>query len=487
MTGISSVDLSYTTDALKYINGAAVCKDSIVNDVTGAFASVPSNMGFIGAFYAGGELLKKTDKVATSIFTGEAAKTITGKTKYVRAGVKGLTGTTGNIFKTLANKEIGTIVTSGKGVSGALANGEMVNLVKDLAKAGKSESEILTLLKGAGNSADDVIGALKTAAGQVAKPSKIAKIWQGFKGTGIGKSLVESSLYKSGTKKATQFLSTTAVGKAVSTGASKFSKMFKSTGAGVMMAIDGVMALVTDVIPAFSQGGVKEGVKQTAKSGVKVAAGAAGWAVGATAGKAAGAAIGGAIGGAIGTVFPVIGNVVGATVGTWVGSLVGDFVGGAIGSAVAGKVAEKVVGEDYTDKVQNEAIEQQAAQIACNASSMNELNSYVYQLIQEDMADDGKLSKDSEKMLEYLESGAANTTSLAYNYGVSNNTGLSDLVARVQAGDTSVYAVPDDILEASSYGIDALTASSYANNYTNFGYTNPYAAGINSENLDFYG
>lgn len=486
MTGVSSVDLSYTTDALKYINGAAVCEDSIINDVTGAFSSVPSNMGFIGTFYAGGELLKKTDTVATSIFTGEAAKTVTGKTKYVRAGVKGLTQTTGNIFKVLTNKEIGAIVTSGKGVSGSLANGEMVNLVKDLAKAGKSESEILTLLKGAGNSADDVIGALKTAAGQVAKPSKIAKLWSNFTGTSLGKSLINSNLYKTGTKKATEFLSTTAAGKAVSTGASKFSKMFKSTGAGVMMVIDGAMALFTDVIPAFSQGGFKEGVKQTAKSGVKVAAGAAGWAVGATAGKAAGAAIGGAIGGAIGTAFPVIGNIVGATVGTWVGSLIGDFVGGAIGSAVAGKVAEKVVGEDYTDKVQNEAIEQQAVQVASNASSMNELNSYVYQLIEEDAAD-GKLSDDSKKMLEYLESGAADTTGLAYNYGVSSSSGLSELAARLQAGDTSVYTVPDDILEASSYGIDALTASSYANNYTNFGYTNPYAAATNAANMDFYG
>ncbi len=61
-------------------------------------------------------------------------------------------------------------------------------------------------------------------------------------------------------EKATKFLATKPAGQA-SKGASKFSKMFKSTGAGVMMVLDGAMALFTDVIPAFSQGGVGEGLK----------------------------------------------------------------------------------------------------------------------------------------------------------------------------------------------------------------------------------
>lgn len=477
MTGVSSINMSYTTDALKYINGAEVCNSTIANDVTGAFTSVPSGAAFMGVFYGGGQLLKKTDKVATSIFTGKEAKTLTGKTKYARAGVKGLFDTTGNIFSVLRNKEISNIITAGKGISGNLNNAQMVELVKDLAKAGKSESEILTLLKGAGNNADDIINVLKTQAGRVAKPSKIAKLWQSFKGTGLGEFIVGSNIYKTGMEKATKFLATKPAGQAISKGASKFSKMFKSTGAGVMMVLDGAMALFTDVIPAFSQGGVGEGLKQTAKSGAKVAAGAAGWAVGATAGKAAGAWIGGAIG----SVFPVVGTALGAAVG----SFVGDMVGGAIGSAVAGKVTEKIVGEDYTDKVQNEAIEQQAAAVATNASSMNELNNYVYQLIQEDMAD-GKLSKDSEKMLKYLEEGAGNTTNLAYNYNVSGNTGLSDLVNRRSLGDTSVYAVPDNVLEASSYGNLSFGSLGFANSYTNFGYTNPYAAS-NNAGLNYFG
>lgn len=478
MTGVSSINMSYTTDALKYINGAEVCTDTIMNDVTGAFTSVPSGAAFMGVFYSGGQLLKKTENVATSIFTGKEVKTLTGKTKYARAGVGGLFDTTGKIFSVLRNKEISDIITSGKGFSGALNNAQMVDLVKDIAKSGKrTEKEISNLLKSAGNNADDIINALKIEAGHVAKPSKFTKLWQSFKGTGLGKSLIESNLYKNGTKKATEFLTTKTAGKAISKGASKFSKMFKSTGAGVMMVLDGAMALFTDVIPAFSQGGVGEGLKQTAKSGAKVAAGAAGWAVGATAGKAAGAWIGGAIG----SVFPVVGTALGAAVG----SFVGDMVGGAIGSAVAGKVTEKIVGEDYTDKVQNEAIEQQAIAVSSNASDMNQLNNYVYQLIQEDMAD-GKLSKDSEKMLKYLEEGAGNTTNLAYNYNVSNNTGLNDLVNRRSLGDTSVYSVPDDVLEASSYGNLSFGSLGFANSYTNFGYTNPYAT-ANGAGLNYFG
>ncbi len=59
MTGVSSVNLSYTTDALKYINGSSVYKDTIMNDVTGAFGAVPSNAAFMGVFLYRGQLLKK--------------------------------------------------------------------------------------------------------------------------------------------------------------------------------------------------------------------------------------------------------------------------------------------------------------------------------------------------------------------------------------------------------------------------------------------
>jgi len=478
MTGVSSVNLSYTTDAIKYINGASVYNDTIISDVTGAFGAVPSNSAFMGIFYAGGQLLKKNPVLDDF---GNAVVNAGGKAVTKRAGISGLVDTTSNIFTVLKNKDISNIVTSGKGLSGSLANGEMVELVKNLAKSGKSESEILSILKGAGNNADDIINVLRKETGQVAEPSKIAQLWGKFTKTSLGSSIVNSSLAQGIKKKATEFLSTTAVGKAVSSGAGKFSKMFKSTGAGTMVVIDGAIALITDVIPAFSQGGVGEGLKQTAKSGVKVAAGAAGWSVGATAGRTAGAWIGGAIG----SIFPVVGTAIGTAVGTFLG----DMIGGAIGMSVAGKITEKVVGKDYTDKVQEEATEQQALAVMQNSSSMNELNSYVYQLIQEDMAD-GKLSKDSKKMLQYLEQGAGNgiasgVTNLSYQ--TNGNTGLSQLAARVQAGDTSVYAVPDDILAASSYGIDAQTFSSYANNYTNFGYTNPYAAGANGANMNFYG
>ncbi len=67
MTGVSSINMSYTTDALKYINGAEVCNSTIANDVTGAFTSVPSGAAFMGVFYGGGQLLKRPIRLQTSI------------------------------------------------------------------------------------------------------------------------------------------------------------------------------------------------------------------------------------------------------------------------------------------------------------------------------------------------------------------------------------------------------------------------------------
>ena len=164
MTGVSSVNLSYTTDALKYINGSSVYKDTIMNDVTGAFGAVPSNAAFMGVFYTGGQLLKKNPVLNDA---GEAVLGKGGKALTKRAGIKGFASTTQNIFGTLKNKEISNIITGGKGFSGSLNNAQMVDLVKELAKSGKTENEILTILKGAGNNADDIVNVLKKEAGLV--------------------------------------------------------------------------------------------------------------------------------------------------------------------------------------------------------------------------------------------------------------------------------------------------------------------------------
>jgi len=86
MTGVSSVNLSYTTDALKYINGSSVYKDTIMNDVTGAFGAVPSNAAFMGVFYTGGQLLKSCTRQGRKSFnkTCRHKRICQHYTKYIR-------------------------------------------------------------------------------------------------------------------------------------------------------------------------------------------------------------------------------------------------------------------------------------------------------------------------------------------------------------------------------------------------------------------
>ena len=60
----------------------------------------------------------------------------------------------------------------------------------------------------------------------------------------------------------------------------KVGKIAKGTGAVGMMAFEGIIGLVTEVIPAFAQGGFESGMKQLGKTAVKTVATGAGWAAG---------------------------------------------------------------------------------------------------------------------------------------------------------------------------------------------------------------
>lgn len=110
----------------------------------------------------------------------------------------------------------------------------------------------------------------------------------------------------------------------------KFTKYAKGSGVGIMMAIDGAVELVTNVVPTFQQLGTKSGVKQIFKSGTKVAASAGGWVAGTAAATALGTAI-----------CPGIGTVAGAIVGV---------IGGMLGSNVASKLVTKIFGKSELEK-----------------------------------------------------------------------------------------------------------------------------------------
>lgn len=231
----------------------------------------------------------------------------------------------------------------------------------------------------------------------------------------------------------------------------KVGKLAKGTGAVGMMAIEGVLGLVTEVIPAFAQGGFDSGMKQLGKTAVKTVATGAGW-VGGTAAATA-------IGAAIGSIFPGVGTVIGGAIGT--------FIGGMLGSTVANGIASKIVGKSEVEILQDEQFEEAATQVAQDNSAMNELNRLVTAQVQTEIAN-GTADEDTEKMAALLNSGAFNTTSSATNPYVTtdvepqttqtttqgtntsatNSNYWAQMAEKAANGDTSIYNISDEKLES---------------------------------------
>lgn len=231
----------------------------------------------------------------------------------------------------------------------------------------------------------------------------------------------------------------------------KVGKLAKGTGAVGMMAIEGVLGLVTEVIPAFAQGGFDSGMKQLGKTAVKTVATGAGW-VGGTAAATA-------IGAAIGSIFPGVGTVIGGAIGT--------FIGGMLGSTVANGIASKIVGKSEVEILQDEQFEEAATQVAQDNNAMNELNQLVTAQVQTEIAN-GTADEDTEKMAALLNSGAFNTTSSATNPYVTtdvepqttqtttqgtntsatNSNYWAQMAEKAANGDTSIYNISDEKLES---------------------------------------
>ncbi len=239
-------------------------------------------------------------------------------------------------------------------------------------------------------------------------------------------------------------------------GNTKVGKLAKGTGAVGMMAIEGVIGLVTEVIPAFAQGGFDSGMKQLGKTGLKTVATGAGW-VGGTAAATA-------LGAAIGSIFPGVGTVIGGAIGT--------FIGGMLGSTVANGIASKIVGKSEVEILQDEQFEEAAAQVAQDNNAMNELNQLVTAQVQAEIAN-GTADEDTEKMAELINTGALTTTSTANLYTTplntqtttpeTNNTQANpnaattnaqntnywtEMANKAASGDTSIYNISDEKLES---------------------------------------
>lgn len=188
-------------------------------------------------------------------------------------------------------------------------------------------------------------------------------------------------------------------------------------GQGWFFAIEGGMALFTQIIPAYSQLGAVSGTKQVVKSTVKVGASVGGW----IAGSAAAAPAAAMAGAAIGSVFPVVGTAIGAVVGGLIG-----MVGGLIGSWAATKVATKLVGKDELELAKEKDAKKLAQQAEKSPEQMQAMLTTAAQRLQAEGAE----SEDAKMVFGSLQNLAKIAQSSTNNFNptaVQDNTAFAGI------------------------------------------------------------
>lgn len=429
-------------DAMKYINGSEITQkeSSIVSDVAGSVVSPFTCIFGVSAAKSGLQtaLDTQTFKEGLSLFAnkGKKLKDFIG-TDYTRESINALKDGTINYnteYTTLLNEKAlkngynitddGITLFKKSGNAGKTYKGTAAEIVQEngtkavqVTRTGKGATRVTGSIKDFWNDAvnaevmkadaktaakiadkaDDVAAAAGEAAGTTAKASKgiFSKIGGAIKNV------------------ASKIPGASKVGKLFSKiGGTKFGKCLKGTGAIGMMMFEGVIEFATEVVPAFTSGGLKSGLKQMGKSAVKVVSSGLGWAGGQLAGKAIGAKLGAMIGTLI---CPGAGSVAGAAIG----GAVGSFIGGSAGSALASGVAKKVVGKSESEINKEKQLEEQAQQIAADPNMVNELNAAVYQMVQQEIQN-GTADADTEKMAEYLNQNGFDPN-LAYGGDASYN------------------------------------------------------------------
>ena len=467
---MSVKSVSAMSDALKYLNGEQVVekqtsitegvKNSIFSPVTAVFGIFQSKGALKDAYlktdaYKASDLAKLINKNNEIINNAAAAMKDAEKLyqdakkagasaeklselekayKEARSEYKGLTSFTTK-FKSLFNKELKESTKTG------------VNTL-ELLKGVKADKELV----GAGiNAEKNISSQFNTVLAE-----NEAKYAEGVTKTATGKGFF--STIKRGAKSIVSKVAShlpecvKSLGKKIS--GSTFGKMMKGSGAGSFAFIEGGIELFTNVVPAFKQGGASSGFKQIGKSAAKVAGSCSGWALGATVGKTAG--------GFLGSFF--------GPLGTIIGGAVGGFLGGMIGSSVLSGIAEKITGKSEIEEIKDKQYEEAGAELAQDSASTQEVAQMVAAQVQSDIAS-GNVTEDTEKMAEYLQSGAfgnvsSNQTMQSYQaayapnvnqYGTNTNftsntlnqySSLNDAAARIAAGDTSIYNVSNEKLNS---------------------------------------
>lgn len=429
-------NVSNVSDALKYVSGMEVstkersilsdAKDSIFNPITLVFGGLEVNSSLKNNLDA--KNIKDVFEKVKNVGTIEMGQKVGTSLRSTNVGEQ-WSNTISNIIKKADDK-----------VAEKAAKAAAKSTASEAAETALTTTTTKEVAKGASKGFFGTIKSGLSKAGS-AISSVVSKI--------PGASKVKEGL---------SWLSNTKVG-----------KLAKGTGAVGMMAIEGVLGLVTEVIPAFAQGGFDSGMKQLGKTAVKTVATGAGW-VGGTAAATA-------IGAAIGSIFPGVGTVIGGAIGT--------FIGGMLGSTVANGIASKIVGKSEVEILQDEQFEEAATQVAQDNSAMNELNQLVTAQVQTEIAN-GTADEDTEKMAALLNSGAFNTTSSATNPYVTtdvepqttqtttqgtntsatNSNYWAQMAEKAANGDTSIYNISDEKLESvfSTPNTSSTTSSSSEEN-----------------------
>lgn len=444
----------FVYDAMKYLQHTAVVehKDSLLDDIKSSLSSAP-----LIALPMAISSKNMTQTANAAVYSAKSTKNIFQKiasipdaiTNAIKAAPSAAASAATNLTDGNALTRFSNVYKSG---DGALYLDEITRAVAEAKRSGQS-ADVLSDLRNQlinainnGDKTDDIISgidkALKETAEQTAKKgifSKIADVVSTpFKA--IGKAITSSGVYKAaeGTK----------AGSAVFSKLGAFGKMAKKGGAVFDLAIEGIMQLFTEIIPAFQNGGLSSGVKQIGKSGLQVAGSVGGWALGSAAGTKAGIAIGTMI-------CPGIGTAAGAIIGA-----IGGTIGGLIGSSLLAGAAKKITGKSENEIIQEEQMQEQAQMYANDPAALAQLEQAVAQEIQIDMQD-GELSEDGQKMLEHLEyinsyvSTSPYTTTNTSALDTTSNTGTSTfgtLTIATNPDGSYDFSVPQSALTQVNYG-----------------------------------
>ena len=340
-------NVSNVSDALKYVSGMEVsetersivsdAKDSIFNPITLAFGALEVNSSLKSNLDA--KSIKDVFEKIKTVGEVEKGSKIGTALRSTNIGEQ-WTNTVSNVIKKADDKIAEKAAkAAAKSTASEVAETALTTTTKEAAEA--TSKGILSTIKSGFSKVGSAISSV------VSKIPGVSKLKEGL-----------------------SWLSKTKVG-----------KIAKGTGAVGMMAFEGIIGLVTEVIPAFAQGGFDSGMKQLGKTAIKTASTGIGWAAGTMGATALGAAIG--------SIFPGVGTVIGGAIGT--------FIGGMLGSTVCNGITSKIVGKSEVEILQDEQFEEAASQVANDTNAMNELNQMVAAKVQADIAN-GTVDADTETM-----------------------------------------------------------------------------------------